>query len=309
MKSNTFKHLCATILAVTATITTSAQIVYDNNRLSLTGAFNATSGWSNSNYKSINFKHFGGCYWTFKGNFDGFFQLDLSPRSPRLAGAFNCIVLYNTETSTYNSIEVASLYEHSDERAKTNVKSLGSSLGTLMSLRPVTFNWKQNNMTKAAAVAETAVETNRLNYGFLAQEVEEVVPEIVKDSDTGEKLVNYSALIPMLVEAVQELQKTVESQALIIEQLSNAQQYQSSQKTSQAKIINCTPNPTMGYVDIELDIQDTTGAEITITSLAGQREKSIKVDEKVVSTDTSALPSAYISFLSTPTINWPTHTA
>jgi hypothetical protein len=81
----------------------------------------------------------------------------------------------------------------SDINLKENVKTVENALETVNSLRGVSFNWKENN---------------RSSYGIIAQELEEVLPELVK---TGEvKTVNYNGLIGVLIEAIKELKAEVE---------------------------------------------------------------------------------------------------
>ena len=91
----------------------------------------------------------------------------------------------------------------SDIRLKENVRDLKGALNKTLKLRGVKFDWKDEHRPK-----------NQL--GFIAQEVEEVLPEIVKEIDTvgkdGEKhkTVNYPAVVPLLVEAIKELKAEIE---------------------------------------------------------------------------------------------------
>lgn len=80
-----------------------------------------------------------------------------------------------------------------------------SSIATniVMKLRPVTFHWKDESEYEKYNIrpVKTGVEEN----GFIAQELEQVVPGAVAMTDEGDRLVNYSALIPILTGAIQEL--------------------------------------------------------------------------------------------------------
>mgnify|MGYP003689999037 FL=1 len=49
------------------------------------------------------------------------------------------------------------------------------------------------------------------NVGVIAQEMEEIVPEVVKTDQDGMKSVNYGALVGVLIEAVKELTQEVET--------------------------------------------------------------------------------------------------
>lgn len=217
------------------------------------------------------------------------------------------MVFYNTDKRAFNLIEVAEVYTHSDARAKTNIKDVDGALTTIGKLRPVTYNWKtaaSEGVRKAAANESFSYnpdDDTATQYGFLAQEMEEVLPEIVKTSDTGDKLVNYTAIIPLLVQSVQELtqtvselQQTVEAQALTISQLQGVQDSAFDVPASSNRIVSCSPNPTSGYVVIETELDSSvTEATILITSMAGNREKVLKVKapEFTTAADISSLPA------------------
>ena len=84
-------------------------------------------------------------------------------------------------------------YQSSDARLKTNITPLNSGLGTILGLKPVSYNWKSETSQLRSAEAVTSKA-----FGFLAQEVAEVMPEIVTLSSTGDSLVDYTAVIPVL---------------------------------------------------------------------------------------------------------------
>jgi hypothetical protein len=83
----------------------------------------------------------------------------------------------------------------SDERLKENVADINGALEIIDDIFPVTFNWK---------------ETGDKDYGVIAQELEGVLPELVKEID-GIKRVNYNALFSILIKAVQELKEKIDA--------------------------------------------------------------------------------------------------
>ncbi len=87
----------------------------------------------------------------------------------------------------------------SDVRLKRGITNLKYGLSQVMQLRPVSFQWKEGN-------------DNRTHLGLIAQEVDAVMPEAVeKSADANAPLgMNYSALIPVLIKAIQEQQQTLE---------------------------------------------------------------------------------------------------
>ncbi len=97
----------------------------------------------------------------------------------------------------------------SDLRLKKDIQSLNGSLDKVLKLRGVSFYWKSKD-EMAAAKGE---DVNNMSYGFsdekqigvIAQEVEEVLPELVVTDNEGFKAVKYENLTPVLIEAVKEL--------------------------------------------------------------------------------------------------------
>jgi hypothetical protein len=89
----------------------------------------------------------------------------------------------------------------SDERQKEDVKDLDAT-ERLMQLRPVDYLWKHQ------AASE---EPDRRNLGFIAQEVQQVFPELVSTSPDGMLGVEYTGLIAPLVKALQEATQKIEA--------------------------------------------------------------------------------------------------
>ena len=76
-----------------------------------------------------------------------------------------------------------------------------------MQLRPVTFQWKDASEYERFNIRP--VKTGVVENGFIAQELEQIVPGAVAMTAEGDRLVNYSALIPILTGAIQELNARV----------------------------------------------------------------------------------------------------
>lgn len=94
-----------------------------------------------------------------------------------------------------NMTILGTLTQSSDARLKKDIMPLRNSLNKIMSLGGYQYHWLN-------AARNEVVQT-----GVLAQEVEAQMPELVKSDEDGMKSVNYSGLIPYLVEAVKELKK------------------------------------------------------------------------------------------------------
>jgi len=88
------------------------------------------------------------------------------------------------------------LNSSSDKRLKKNIKTVTSALDTVNALRGVSFDWKEGN-GKA--------------IGLIAQEVQQVLPEIVSADDSGYLTIRYNNVIGLLVEAIKELKADFEA--------------------------------------------------------------------------------------------------
>ncbi|HEX2534944.1 MAG TPA: tail fiber domain-containing protein [Chitinophagaceae bacterium] len=95
----------------------------------------------------------------------------------------------------------------SDARLKKQVVNLAPGLKEILALRPVSYFWKDSS------------QAADLQYGFLAQEVKQVMPALVGGSETNGYLnVNYTAVVPVLVNAVKEQQGQIDAQKKLLEE-------------------------------------------------------------------------------------------
>ena len=91
----------------------------------------------------------------------------------------------------------------SDRNLKENIEDITYGLDTVLSLKPRKFDWK------------VAPEADKSSIGFIAQEVEEFIPELVSESASDNsnidsiKGLNYGAMTAVLVKAIQELQAEI----------------------------------------------------------------------------------------------------
>jgi len=90
----------------------------------------------------------------------------------------------------------------SDARWKRNVTSLSPSslLEKALALRPVNFEWRDDTGTSFP---------NGTQVGFIAQEVEKIVPEVVTTDNAGYKGMSYERITPILTGAIQEQQRQI----------------------------------------------------------------------------------------------------
>ena len=90
----------------------------------------------------------------------------------------------------------------SDINYKKNIKTVENGLDKIVSLRGVSYDWKQSD---------------RSSYGVIAQELEEVLPELVHGGfGSDPKTVNYNGIIGVMIESIKELKQEVETLKKII---------------------------------------------------------------------------------------------
>ena len=226
-------------------------------------------------------------YWTCKGH--NFFQLDVTPINPRIAGTGNQVVFFNTATSTFNSIQVANVYNYSDERAKKNIQGLNNGLSKITLLNPVSYDWKEEKVMADSlnGIAPSGpIENGVRQYGFLAQDVEKVMPDVVTTDENGFKMVNYIAIIPVLVKAVQELQSTVSKQSVLIKELIGKQSSGTGKIEKANKILSCSANDSGERLSIATQLDDgVTNARLVISSISGEPERTIPVSAQSPNVD------------------------
>ncbi len=119
----------------------------------------------------------------------------------RVAGSpANFYARFASSIRTYFSPVDGTLHPISDERLKTDIEEMQPVLSRIMKLRPVTYAMKDNN------------PNNTRSIGFIAQEVDELFPEIVSKSSIDSVMwsMQYSSLSVIATKAIQEEQKIIE---------------------------------------------------------------------------------------------------
>jgi hypothetical protein len=119
----------------------------------------------------------------------------------RFTSDTNCGIYRHTtdtvgvNTALYVNGEITAF---SDRRVKTNVESVPDALLKVQAIRGVTYE-------------RTDLEDGKRYAGVIAQEVEQVLPEVVRTGDDGMKSVNYDGLSALLIEAIKELSDKVKA--------------------------------------------------------------------------------------------------
>ncbi len=102
------------------------------------------------------------------------------------------------------------VHSSSDERFKKNIAPIQSALDKVMSIEGVTYDFRIEEFAD-----RNFPKTKQL--GFIAQNVEAVLPEVVRTNGDGYKAVDYSKITALLNEAVKEQQAQIQAQRQVIE--------------------------------------------------------------------------------------------
>ncbi|MCP4706922.1 MAG: tail fiber domain-containing protein [candidate division Zixibacteria bacterium] len=91
-----------------------------------------------------------------------------------------------------------------DTKLKSNIQPIDNALETIEALNGVSYDWRQDADSKLRL-------TDRRQIGLLAHEVEAVLPELVHHDADGNRMVAYTKLTAVLIEAIKELKAENES--------------------------------------------------------------------------------------------------
>ncbi|RDK84316.1 tail fiber domain-containing protein [Marinirhabdus gelatinilytica] len=156
------------------------------------------------------------------------YLMDGGSNISRISGTFTPVSDNTTDlgSPTYRWDDVYAtngVIQTSDIRLKTNIAQLDYGLAEILKLKPISYQWKEQKLA------------NEVKLGFSAQDLLEVIPEVVKTHDVvfnedekttktveNERLgVNYSDIIPVLTKAIQEQQDLIKKLEIRVENLEN----------------------------------------------------------------------------------------
>jgi hypothetical protein len=115
------------------------------------------------------------------------------------------MIRYNTTTTLFEFYQNGAWVNYttvSDGRLKTNVTPVDQGLDLVNQLNPVFYDWDRNN-------PKTSGFEDKHQVGFIAQEVEKVLPEVVNKGEDGYRSLEYGKIVSVVVAAVKELYNKV----------------------------------------------------------------------------------------------------
>lgn len=232
-----------------------------------------------------------------EGNFAGYFKGRVYMSDKLSIGNKNS--QYSVDVS--GSVRAYAFLTSSDSCLKENVKDIDQNqISTLMKIRGVSYDLKKTKkgvQNSQKSYSGDSIETtqitsenenevfSRKHTGFLAQEVQQVYPELVYKDEKGLLSVDYIGFIPMIVEALKKQEATISSQARCIDSLIVAlgKSGGSVKNTNgfTSLLYDNVPNPFSTTTKIPFYIDDNAKtALIRIYNNQGLMVKSIAIDSR-----------------------------
>ena len=198
----------------------------------------------------------------------------------------NRVSLWTNGTIAYNDLYIEDLTEYSDSTYKTDIAPLQDGLSFVMELEPKSY-YRINGLAEVEA---------QKSFGFLAQDVALVKPELVSygvDSTMG---VNTTQIIPYLVLALQEQQVIIDSLFTRVNELEKCCEYDTGTKSAESNgdssshstsvVIESVelgqnrPNPFKETTVIPYKIPESTqSAQIIIYDMRGQQLEKFELND------------------------------
>ncbi|HRI65954.1 MAG TPA: tail fiber domain-containing protein [Polyangium sp.] len=149
------------------------------------------------------------------------------------------VVVHPSQVTVFGGITSNAYYYRSDVRYKEAIEPIQGALGKVLGMQGVSFFMREPDFEpeideeKAeddflpmgpleGASANTAMSLGNRRLGLVAQEVEKVCPEVVATDDDGYKSLDVTQLNAVLVEAVKDQQKIIDTQQARLERLERA---------------------------------------------------------------------------------------
>jgi hypothetical protein len=194
----------------------------------------------------------------------------------------------------------------SDGRLKTNVKKLSSCMVKLNKLNGKSYtkiiaepNYTYKPEDIVDSIKYKTIQKNpnkreevKEEFGFIAQELDSIFPELVQKDSLGYLSVDYISLIPVIVEALKEQKKTIDDQNTKIEQLEKLVKKGSGSKSTTVSNVTSTviksatlsqnaPNPFNQTTSIGYYLPETVNtATLYVYDMNGVQIKSIPITTK-----------------------------
>lgn len=194
---------------------------------------------------------------------------------------------FNGSTKVIGTLTCTSLTQTSDAITKNNVQYLREDIvGKISQLKPISFYYNLDDRLFNSAEIESPA-AKQMHYGFNAQELQEVLPNIVYMGQDSILSINYIELIPLLVKTIQnqetrieELEKVVEAYTSKPSILKAPQQSGTEDIITKAVLYQNSPNPFTHDTQIAYELPlNTQTATLYIYDANGSQLESYPIRE------------------------------
>lgn len=164
-------------------------------------------------------------------------------------------------------------FASSDKKFKKDIKPIENALAMVQSLEGKTYMWNK--------------EANKeMNFddgghsGFIAQDLEKVLPHLVATDEKGNKSVNYIEILPYLVEAIKDQQIQINDLKSQITENFKAQNQDLIELTN-TKIISVSPNPSSDLISVSFNVEKSVeSAKLQVHDLNGNVISSLNISDR-----------------------------
>lgn len=246
----------------------------------------------------------------------------LSTEFPSIPGVY--AGFFYGDTRVVGTLTASSVVQSSDYRLKDNIRSLSNSdncLSKVMGMNVVEYNIKQRefdtNVTEQDRTDEAVREAELIarggkpeelmrykkkdegralwhdedspilknkHYGLIAQELQEIYPNLVLESQDGYLAINYTEIIPLLIRSIQELNAKVEQYENGNAPVMKAQARNTDVTNIDAVVTTLyqnTPNPFTESTLIQCDVAEAVvNADLYIYDMNGKQIDTYPIKER-----------------------------
>ena len=196
---------------------------------------------------------------------------------------------------TSGSITASSFLQSSDKRLKDNIRPLGSrgesTLEKVLNMNVVEYNFKcitpsveiPDSLLTDEAVMASGVDPNQNHIGLIAQELQELYPDLVREGQDGYLSVNYIELVPVLIRSIQELKQEldeVKGSGDAARKMPQTTAVGTMEAKSRNVLYQNTPNPFKEKTIIRFKLADgVKDASVCFFDMSGKMLKKLPVSQ------------------------------
>jgi len=185
-------------------------------------------------------------------------------------------------------------FQSSDKRYKENFRTIESPLTKILNVEGLKYDYIISDIDsiKDEKAKEKQLKISKNKIGFLAQDLEKIIPEAVfYDEEIDKYYIEYDAIIPVIVEAMKEQQAKIELLEDEIEAMNDKSKDKSATINTYApegiaasntpSLGQNIPNPFNVSTRIDIYIPNTTAsAKLYIYNMQGSQVKSFNINER-----------------------------